>query len=168
MDRKIDYGLCIDVLGVELCLGPAGYSCRPAKAKAEKCEHTTREALRTGSYTSTCVRECVGRSLLMPGRLYAGEAQKLAGRLSWTTQFLFHELGRAMIRPIFDRKCSPDGSLGRELHVALRWWLHVLELDICKEHAWNAPQSSVAHLWVDARGVPPRLAAVLCIDGEWM
>jgi len=37
----------------------------------------------------------------------------------------------------------------------------VLSLDICEEHPWEVPQSSVARLFVDARGYPPR-HAVAC------
>ena len=36
----------------------------------------------------------------------SGSTQKLAGRLSWATQHLFHRLGRAMLRPAA-RSASP-------------------------------------------------------------
>ena len=43
----------------------------------------------------------------------------------------------------------------------------MLAQDIVEERCWNAPESGCAHLFVDARGVPPRCAAVLYVDGFW-
>ena len=43
----------------------------------------------------------------------------------------------------------------------------MLAPDIVEERCWNAPESDCAHLFVDARGVPPRCAAVLYVDGLW-
>ena len=40
--------------------------------------------------------------------------------------------------------------------------------DVAEERCWRAPESPVAHLFVDARGVPARCAAVLFIDGQCM
>ena len=87
----------------------------------------------------------------MTGQLDAGEAQKLAGRLSWATQLLFHKLGRAMIRPLFDQKRTADGAMSEELVTALTWWLNVLDMDLCEERAWAAPVSPVVHLLVRRR-----------------
>ncbi len=43
---------------------------------------------------------------LESNKLNAGDAGKLAGRLSWSTQHLFFRVGRAMLRAIFDQKRS--------------------------------------------------------------
>jgi hypothetical protein len=36
--------------------------------------------------------------------LPSGAAQKLAGRLNWAMTYMFHRLGRAMLRSIYDQK----------------------------------------------------------------
>ena len=80
--------------------------------------------------------------------LDSGASQKLAGRLAWSTQFLFNRcfvhllhfismlycshlrLGRAMIKPIFAHKLSTSGLVSTRLLVALRWWSWVLQQEI--------------------------------------
>ena len=125
---------------------------------------------------------------LKSGVLHSGCAQKLAGRLNWAGQYLFHRLGRAMLRPIFDRKyaksafscivcdcaywrvahvCCRDGLVGDVLREVLTWWSTVLKHDIVEERAWSIPEQPPAHLFVDARGCPGHCAAVLYKDGEW-
>ena len=52
------------------------------------------------------------------------------------------------------------------LDIAFRWWLRVFQCTIVEEHEWSLPSSPPAHLYVDARGVPPRCAAVLVMDGR--
>ena len=56
------------------------------------------------------------------------------------------------------------GRLCDEMTTALKWWLAVLQLNISEEYPWEEPSSPPALLFVDARGVPPRCAAVLFID----
>ena len=74
-----------------------------------------------------------------------------------------------MLRPIFKHKFSRfgrvDGTVG--LRVALTWWGWVLTQDIVEERSWYAPEGDCVYLFVDARGVPPRCAAVLYVDGFW-
>ena len=126
------------------------------------------------------------RQALTEGVLHSGAAKKLAGRLNWAVQYLFHRLGRAMIRPIYDQAysrfvnalhcvCVQDplgfaysrnGSVGKELRVALTWWLWALGLDIMEERPWTSADEPLAHLFVDARGSPAHCAAVLFIDGR--
>ena len=64
------------------------------------------------------------------GNLDPGASQKLAGRLTWSTQFLFHKLGRAMIKPVYAHKVAQGGVVGKWLMQALKWWLWVLQCDI--------------------------------------
>ena len=94
------------------------------------------------------------------GMLESGEAQKLAGRLSWSTQHLFHKLGRAMLRPIFDQKKNGRRELSPQLRTALKWWRHVLRMDLTEHHKWTPSAEEPAVLLVDARGAPARCAAV--------
>ena len=44
---------------------------------------------------------------LAEGTLTAGAAAKLAGRLSFASQWCFKRLGRAMLRPMFAQQHSP-------------------------------------------------------------
>ena len=145
--RKLECGRSLVILGVQISLEATGYCCRPAAEKALKCIAVMEEALSRGV-------------------LHSGCAQKLAGRLSWASQFLFKRLGRAMIRPIFGQQYSRSGKIPVALRVALRWWIWVLKHDIVEECAWGVADTGPVHLFVDARGVPPRCAAVLCVDGE--
>ena len=85
--KKMDMGLSLTVLGAQLELSTAGYTCRPAPSTVAKCLQSIAEALQEG--------------VLLPG-----EAQKLAGRLSWSAQHLFRRLGRAMLRPLYQHKHS--------------------------------------------------------------
>jgi len=147
-DRKLEWGATLVVLGVQISPLESGFRLLPARAKANKCIQAIASAIRTG--------------YMMPGT-----AEKLAGRLSWATQFIFHRLGRAMLRPIFDQKRIRNGKVGDALKLALRWWLFVLELELCEDNLWVVPQTEVAHIFVDARGEPPRCAAVLFLDGRW-
>ena len=144
--RKLEHGTSLVVLGVELHMSRDTYFLRPSRPKVEKCIAVIKEALGCGV-------------------LHRGAAQKLAGRLSWSTQFIFHKLGRAMLRPIFTQKFARDGRIASPLGIALRWWLRVLELDIVEDRSWHVPELPPARLFVDARSTPPRCAAVLFIDG---
>lgn len=152
--RKLECGRSLCVLGVDVSLSNLGYTCRPAKDKVLKCIAAIVEAL-------AC------------GHLSAAGAEKLAGRLSWACQYLFHRLGRAMLRPIFKHKFSRSGKIDRTegLRVALTWWGWVLTQDIVEERNWHAPESDCVHLFVDATGVSSRkcerCAAVLYVDGHW-
>lgn len=98
---------------------------------------------------------------LSEGRLSPGKASKLAGKLSWGACALFHRVGRAMLRPLFDQKSRRDGKMCAELERALRWWLSVLHEGLSEKRRWRTEPKPVVHLFCDARGTPPHLAAVL-------
>ena len=86
-DKKAEWGISLQILGVDVAPEVSGYKCKLSKKKAEKCAQMIEAALST--------------KVLQPGC-----AMKLAGRLSWATQFLFKRLGRAMLRPIFKQAYS--------------------------------------------------------------
>ena len=86
-NRKLEYGASLLVLGIVLTPGTDSYRCELSAAKAAKCIATIEKALEVNE--------------LLPGT-----AQKLAGRLSWACQFLFQRVGRAMLRPLFQRAHS--------------------------------------------------------------
>jgi len=136
-DGKAEHGASLVILGVLICPEASGFRCRVAPKKAQKCKCVIVSALAAGSMQPGCVR-------------------KLAGRLSWATQFLFNRLGRAMLRPLFHHAHSWTDKIGTELNEALLWWLDVLGMDLAEVHPWSACKQSPAFLWVDARGVPVR------------
>ena len=146
-NKKLDHGMSLVVLGAEISFKQEYFSCRPAPNTVAKCLKVIRDSLSSGS-------------------LLAGDAQKLAGRLNWSTQHLFKRLGRAMLRPIYQQKFTRKGVMRPILVSALRWWEHVLTLEIAEQRSWNQRSLPPAHLYVDARSTPPRCAAVLLIDGK--
>ena len=92
-----------------------------------------------------------------------GEAGRLAGRLSFAASNLFMRAGRAMLRPLFEQQYAPRprAALGHLLRLALEWWRVVLSGRLHQTLPLDARESEVVHLYCDARGVPPRVAAVL-------
>ena len=84
-DRKLDSGNSLEILGVVLSCSPVGYIAQPSLKNRTK---------------SLLVIEAALRDRHLP----CGAAQKLAGRLNWAGQYLFHRMGRAMLRPIYNLK----------------------------------------------------------------
>ena len=74
-DDKLDHGLALCVLGVDITLSGKGYAFRPAAGKVPKWKDLLVEARRS---------------------LKPGDASKLAGKLAWGGNLLFRRLGRAM------------------------------------------------------------------------
>ena len=135
--RKLEFGPTLVALGIRITPCASGYRCELDKEKAAKCIATIMEALATGE-------------------LYPGVARKLAGRLSWASQFVFRRLGRAMLRPIFGRGHSSECLIDGALRQALMWWLMILREGIAEVRPWQPPRDPPLYLHVDARGVPPR------------
>ena len=146
-ERKLEYGNSLVILGmkVEPCL--AGVTFRLCPTRAEKWAKQLRDAIDIGY-------------------LDAGFAQKLAGRLTWATQWLFNKVGRAMIKPIYAQQSSGTGTIGAGLRRALHWWLEVIESGVTEMRSWTLPQDSICRLYVDAASTPACCAAVLFIDGK--
>jgi hypothetical protein len=72
-----------------------------------------------------------------------------------------------MLRPFFQQAYAfGDGRINRALEIAMKWWIAVLEYGIAEEFLWDAPSSALVHMFVDARGSPPRCAATLFINGR--
>lgn len=88
---KLGWGPSIEILGVQVCLSEQGCKAVPSQKNVAKCLRAIRLALEENT-------------------LAGGAAQKLAGRLNWAGQYMFHRLGRAMLRPIYDRKQTQCGS----------------------------------------------------------
>ena len=142
IQHKFAYGSDLIILGVHCIISSSGICFRPSTDKILKWLKTIRQALDTGV-------------------LHAGEAQKLAGRLNWAASTLFSRFGRALLRPIFDQICKRNGSIDKHLRRALLWWEHVLTFEIAEERAWKSNEGHIFHVFCDARGNPPHVAAVV-------
>ena len=98
----------------------------------------------------------------------AGHAAKLAGALSWAASWQFRKLGRAMLRPLFAHAHAERPTLPRPALSSLAWWLDVLQRGITETREWSPTDNRPPVLvFADARGEPPRTAAVIWIDGYW-
>ena len=146
-EHKLSCGMPLVILGLTIDINQYGVRCWPTLDKIAKW------VLR--------IKQALDNKVLL-----AGQASKLAGALSWATAHIFHRLGRAMIMPIFAQMKKRHGRVGKVLEIALRWWLEVLQLQLVQTCPWAPPTSTPIQLFADARGSPPRLAAVLFIDGE--
>ena len=139
--RKLECGRALVILGLSVRADWHGFHCTPDEAKRRKWRAKLEEALRTGF-------------------LHPGACSKLAGALSWAAANAFHRLGRAMLRPLFCHAKGRRPEVRRELRLAMRWWMHVLDYDLHQERPWREAVGDHATLIVDARSTPPRLAAV--------
>ena len=55
--------------------------------------------------------------------------------------------------------------MNKELRLAHDWWLQVFKCNLVQHHEWFREKQPACHLYCDARGEPPRVAAVL-FDGN--
>lgn len=165
-DRKLVAGAPIGVLGLHLRVSRYGFMATPLADKVEKWSAGIRAAL-------------------AQGKLAPGEAAKLAGRLAWASSHMFKRLGRALLRPrvrfthepvvaamrprprpIFSHAHRRTSSVGPSLRLALEWWLEILQLDLGQAREWEQRRQDRAIILADARGWPPRAAAVVLAAGE--
>ena len=107
-EHKLGQGTQLVVLGIELAVKTSGLTLWPSEDKVTKWTHRITRALKEG-------------------KLSPGDASKLSGALQWATQAIFKKLGRAMIRPIIKQSYARWSKIGKELELALRWWLEVLQ-----------------------------------------
>ena len=56
-----------------------------------------------------------------------------------------------------------SSELNAELRLALQWWLEVLEGDMVEVRPWRKQRKRPTHMFSDARGEPPRVAAVIFV-----
>jgi len=106
--HKLGHGSQLIVLGIEIAFKSTGLTLWPSEDKVDKWIHRITTALKQG-------------------KLSPGDASKLSGALQWATQAIFKKLGRAMIRPIIKRSYARWSKIDRELELALKWWLEVLQ-----------------------------------------
>jgi len=144
-------GSPLTVLGVQITIGTVSISVTLDLDKAQK-------------WTSQ-INYYLDEAACMP----AAEAATLAGRLSFAAQHIFRRAGRALLRPLFAQQHAPlEGNrVGPNLRVALNWWSRILSLGISEAWPVNiSDRPPVADVFVDARGWPPRAAAVIHVEGR--
>ena len=159
-ERKLQDGNPLEVLGVDTELGPDGLVYWPAGDKVSKWLQCIKLARKTR---------------LLP----TGSSSKLTGKLSWGTQSCFKRLGRAMLRPLISHTATGSPTVTDETDLGLAWWEEVLgcelrcavsflvSLEACdcfiarQAQEWQRKQGKQMHIFADARGFPPRIAAVL-------
>ena len=116
-NEKTAAGPSLCILGVNVDLSVRGLTCKPAASKIPAWLALIEESLATG--------------VLQPG-----VASKLAGKLSWAQCHMFNQLGRAMLRPIFDQATKRNGKVDANLARALEWWRTVLTKEITELRPW--------------------------------
>ena len=144
---KTEWGRSLCILGLDVEPSDEGLRCKPSVKKvADWCRR---------------IDEAIHHDRLRPG-----DASKLAGALSWGASHMFHRVGRAMLRPVFDQATRRDGAMNPELRAALCWWKDLLQRGICELRPWTVVKDSIVHLYVDASGEKAYMGAVLLIDGQ--
>ena len=71
-----------------------------------------------------------------------------------------------MLKPLFSHSTQKHFAVVPSLHLALRWWLEVLSFGLHEEVPYCPETRVIIHLFCDARGNPPRVAAILFADGH--
>ena len=72
-----------------------------------------------------------------------------------------------MIKAVYAQATSKTGIVSSRLRESLRWWLNVLNLNICEEVQLEATRErGICRLFVDAASTPAHCAAVLFMDGQ--
>ena len=145
--KKVEHGEELIILGLRVRVCPAGFHAMPAEAKRARWQARISKALEADSLTP-------------------GECSKLVGALSWAGSAMFRRIGRALLRPLYSHSHGRRARLSEDTRLALRWWLHVLTLNLHQERAWSRPTPDGAAddpfvLLADARSTPPRVAAIL-------
>ena len=101
---KLQFGLPLLILGLDIHVDNRGLLCAPDDKKIEKWIKIIEEALTSGHFTPA-------------------QAGKLAGALCWAASHMFKRSGRAMLRPLFNhcRGKTSTFKVMSPLSLALRW-----------------------------------------------
>jgi len=148
-ERKMQCGCPLSILGVDISIDERNIYVWPTSEKVSK-------------YIEQIDR------ILREKKLFSGEASKLAGRLNFAAAFIFSKLGRTMLRAIYAQQYSqlPGGRLSKMLVLALEWFREALSMELCRQVPLATGTVEVIDLFCDARGTPPRVAAVLVEKGK--
>jgi hypothetical protein len=150
--HKSDLGSEVIVLGITVILSRQAITFRLPQDKKERWLRSIHYALSTA-------------------RLTTGAAATLGGRLGFMAQSCFRRIGRAMIRPVYERQHASRHACAiaaeGPLETALKWWAETLECDVAETHDLLRRPKDLAVIICDAASTPPVLAAVVEIDGVW-
>ena len=94
------------------------------------------------------------QSMIQKSRLTPGEASSLAGKLGFALNAVFGRVGRAKLRPIFDR-CNTQRfgtGLSTQLRSCLLWWLHFLQVFVPREIPTSMPSRPLVVSYSDGEG----------------
>jgi hypothetical protein len=100
-------------------------------------------------------------------KLHPVEAAKMAGRLNFAVQHAFLRIGKAAIVPVYRQQHDPlrGNRISAVLREALEWWKKFLRNPTRAVTKYDETVRHV-HIFTDARSTPPRLAAVMLVDGK--
>ena len=90
------------ILGIQVQLSDGGILMMPDRVKIENWCRVINDALCRGAPSFPHLGS-VSYTCYASGRMCAGEASKMAGRLTWASQACFKRLGRAMLHPLYRR-----------------------------------------------------------------
>ena len=108
-------------------------------------------------------------SLLSSQTLSAGEASKLAGRLSFAVTVSGNHVGRAFIKPCYAQARSPlpHDMVSPRLHQAAEWFDAYLQVCPAAARRCKATERTQCVTWSDAAGATRWVAAVLEAGGQY-
>ena len=72
-----------------------------------------------------------------------------------------------MVRPLFQHAHGHGSRLSDNVRDSLSWWHDVLDRRVVELRKFKASVQAPVVMWADARGSPPRLAAVALINDQW-
>lgn len=167
-DRKLECGNPLTILGISVALKAEGICFRPEPVKVRKWLAQIQGALKSNWLGGATASQLAGKHPAQCALLFMMCVSSFVctGRLSWSCQFAFKRLGRAMMTPIYAQKTARRATLSKALRLALHWWKEVLEQHLGQLRPWAVARTPAVHLLCDARSTPPRVAAVLMMDGD--
>ena len=107
------------------------------------------------------MQECIDQDIM-----HASTASKLAGRLTFAGQSIFGRVGRAHVRPIYDRIYTGHSALDPALRHSLLWWIELLQTTAYRRTAplQEATRPAIV-IYTDATG-DGRIGSAIYRNGE--
>ena len=145
--KKLEHGRKLTILGIDVQVGHKDITMWPTQQKVEQ-------------WTNELVEHDIS------GVMSPGAASKMAGRLNFATQHCFRRVGRAMVRPFYAKQYSKNrsGACDAALTGAIKWWIETFRKNLTQTISLKSSPKTV-HMFCDASGSPPIVAAVLFFQG---
>ena len=105
---------------------------------------------------------CTMRQALRTMQLSQRDAEKMVGRLVWTSCMMASRLGRAMLKPLYAQSTNPlrGGKVSPWLARALEWWIVFIQQMPRLERSIRTDRRQHIVCWADASGASRLVAAV--------